>query len=295
VSDREIARRWGMEWRSFLALKQGQRQVPRIDQLERLASVLNVDATLVYQAASEQLVEPGHRQEVLQTFFDHTPAACILFEADGTISAANPLVEKVCPVSRDEMIGRNAVEVFGHPGPAGCPVMRAFLTGRVEQQVSCGSNKRGERVYVHRTAQPILDGTQVVRVLELMVDVTDQVSRGDLRVLSLWRGQPESFDPPQPGKERRAWPRAPVSFVAKLRFGRSTCEVRVHNLGAGGMFIETRVAVPIGRRIELAWTLPGDRVPVRAQGVVVWAREQEGSSGLGICFTELKPKRAKAS
>jgi len=154
-----------MEWRSFLALKQGKRQVPRIDQLEQLAELLHVDPVLVYQAASGTPAEEmaaliQHQSELralldqvgtagdqnrqfLQTFFDHIPAACILFEADGTISAANLLVDTVCESTPAELIGKNAVEVFGNPGPTGCPVTRAFLTGRVEQQVSWGNESKG--------------------------------------------------------------------------------------------------------------------------------------------------------
>jgi len=317
VSDREIARLWGMEWRSFLALKQGKRQVPRIDQLERLAELLHVDPVLVYQAASGSPAEEtaaliqhqselrdlldrvgnagGQNRQLLQTFFDHIPAACILFEADGTISAANPLVDSVCESTPAELIGRNAIEVFGNPGPIGCPVTRAFLTGRVEQQVSWMKNRKGERVYVHRTAGPIRESDKVARVIEIMVDVTDQIRRGDLRVLSFWRGQADESAGAKAAAERRVWPRAPVSFTAELRYGRSTKQAQVHNLAAGGLFLVTDATIPIGSRVELGWTLPGDRIPVRARGVVVWSQPMGArSSGLGVRFTDLEPE-AKAS
>jgi len=51
LSDREIARRWGMPWKSFARLKSGMRQMPSIDQLKRLAEVLNVESHFVYQVA----------------------------------------------------------------------------------------------------------------------------------------------------------------------------------------------------------------------------------------------------
>jgi PAS domain S-box-containing protein len=278
VSDREIARRWDMEWKSFAALKHGKRQVPRIDELERLAAALHVPAAEVFRAASAtpsaaeapnahspsadalgltldrvpnalftidvngrirdfnralpvltgrterelrersvldlvavestsralaciaSATREGHDSEaevvlftpksmhkivtlratpvraadgsvigaqviardvtaerdlagdlnaqrrILQTVFDRIPAACILFAADGTILAANPLVETVCEATASEIVGRNAFDVFGNPGPEGCPVTRAFQTKRVEQQVSWLKNRRGQAV-----------------------------------------------------------------------------------------------------------------------------------------------------
>jgi PAS domain-containing protein len=51
VSDREIARRWGMSWRSFVNLKEGSRRVPRVEELEALAELLGIDAMLVLLVA----------------------------------------------------------------------------------------------------------------------------------------------------------------------------------------------------------------------------------------------------
>ena len=51
LSDRELARRWGMNWRSFLNLKEGARRVPRLEELEALADLLGMDASLVVLVA----------------------------------------------------------------------------------------------------------------------------------------------------------------------------------------------------------------------------------------------------
>ena len=51
ISDREIARRWGMSWRSFVNLKEGARRVPRVEELEALADVLGIDAMVVFIVA----------------------------------------------------------------------------------------------------------------------------------------------------------------------------------------------------------------------------------------------------
>lgn len=409
-----------MEWKSFIALKQGRRQVPRIDELERLADLLQVDSGFVFQVArgtpAEEIVallgretelralldrvadgvftidldgqfrdvnerlgvmlghsraallggtlldfvtsesaphalgciaaaregsshsteldfvtaaggcrsvevdllpiggaggarigaqavardvterrklvrELGENRRLLKTIFDHVPAACILFEADGTISAANPLVERVSSATAAEMLGKNANDVFGNPGPIGCPVTRAFLTGGVEQQVSWMTNRRGDRVYVHRTAGPVREGDKVVRVIEIMVDVSAQIERGDLRVLSLWKGLPEDLAAPG-STERRAAPRACVSFAASLRFEESTFDVTVTNLGAGGLFVETGAEIPVGARIDIFWTLPVDGIPVHAAGIAVWTRKRRGPVGVGVRFTEIEPHGA---
>ncbi|MEQ8486079.1 MAG: GAF domain-containing protein [Pseudomonadales bacterium] len=61
VSDREIARRWGMNWRSFLNLKEGSRRVPRLEELEDLGRLLDVDAALVVLVARGEPAEVVNR------------------------------------------------------------------------------------------------------------------------------------------------------------------------------------------------------------------------------------------
>jgi PAS domain S-box-containing protein len=429
LSDRELARRWDMEWRSFAALKHGARQVPRIEELERLAKALGMDAGFVFQVArgvdadevvalleretrlkalvdrfrdgvltmdpqgrlqdanpalgtlagvdmpallrrslidllapesvpvalgalaaiardgqvsdielvlrrpsgeprtvrfdATRITDAGgsmlgaqailrdvtverllarelERQRVtLQTIFDSVPAACILFEADGTIAAANPLVEQVTHASAEEMIGKNAIDVFGSHGPEDCPVTRAIQTGKIEQQVSWVENKRHERVYVHRTAGPITADGKVGRVIEIMVDVTEQIHRGDLRVLQFWREQPPAAPSGDP-RERRAFPRASTSFPAELRHHDKARSVSVENLAQEGVYLRSQEILSIGAEVELEWELPTDRSRVCARGVVVWRRPSRSGQpgGMGVRFLHLAPKpdvHAKAS
>ncbi len=220
-----------MEWRSFAALKQGRRQVPRIHELERLAAVLGVPSAFVYQVANgaapddvaallarEQALraELDAERRTLQLLFEHVPAACLVFEPDGTISRAGGPVDKCCPAPAAALVGRKAAEVFGDPGPAGCPVTRAFLTGRTEQQVSRVRDAAGRQVYVHRTAGPIVRDGRVLQVIEVLVDVGEQVRAGDLRVVSLWVDQPAD----RPGTapvERRGLPRVDTEFAAEIQ------------------------------------------------------------------------------
>lgn len=424
ISDREVARRWGMEWKSFVALKHGRRQMPRLEDLEKLAGVLDVDPALVFQVArgvpaaeilgivarehrwrallervtdaiftvdahgrlqdvndrfsrlvgqrSDELLRrplldlvvpdsaprllfllaavarEGHahtadvaihdaygkerlvdlhaarivdasgaaigaqmlardvtderrivreldaERRLLQTVFDHVPAACILFRRDGTILSANPRVEHVCAFTAPELVGRNALEVFGDPGAAACPVTRAFLTGATEQQVSRLQNRAGTSIYVHRTAGPIVENGVVTRVIEILVDVTAQIEAGDLRLLAL-------CDPPALGAveqpERRALPRVSTSFPASYSHGDRRSGATVTSLGPGGLFLQVHdERVAIGDEIDVEWQLPGDDAVVRARGVIVWARAAAGdrAGGVGVKFTAGSPGFAAA-
>jgi len=388
VSDREIARRWGMEWKSFAALKHGQRQVPRVDELERLAVVLQLPAVDVFFAASSvprelraptapadalrltldrvpdalftidaggrihdfnralplltgrserelrdrsvldlvavestsralaciagatrdgQLSDaevvllagksalrivtlhatPVHGADggvvgaqliardvtALQTVFDRIPAACVLYESDGTIVAANPLVDGVCAAGASAIIGKKLGEVFGGADAETCPVRRALATRRVEQQVSWMTNKSGKAVYVHRTAGPVSDAPGAGRVIEVMVDVTDQLRHaGDARR--------------RVAAERRGSPRAESAFVVKYRYRRRLREATVENFGHGGLFIQTDERLSQGAKLELEWRLPGDNAPVRATAVVAWSRAAStgAPAGIGVRF-----------
>ncbi len=426
-SDRELARRWGIDWKSFVALKHGRRQVPRLDELEALAACLGVDPAYVFQVGGggkpeavaallarddrlravldrvadaiftidangriqdlnrsfAQLVgrppdklagvplldfavpdsaprlvaalatasrdgdarraevvlrradgqqrvveldlmrildangaaigaqgvardvteerqltrELDAQRRLVQSIYEHVPAACILFDRDGTILAANPLAENVCPASAAEMVGRSAFDVFGNPGPQGCPVTRSFLTGRTEHQVSLVRNRAGHPVYVYRTAGPIIRDGQVEKVIEMLVDVTDQLQRGDVRILALLRPQPEVESPPWV-PERRSLPRARTFFTARCSYRGRQVNATVTSLGAGGGFIQLEPSdIAIGEELELEWALPGDGTPVQARGTVLWKRsdDDEGPPGVGVRFSEVTPPFAAAA
>jgi uncharacterized protein (TIGR02266 family) len=61
ISDREIARRWRMEWKSFAGLKHGRRQVPRINELVELGRLLDVEAPFVFEVARGRPAKTVHR------------------------------------------------------------------------------------------------------------------------------------------------------------------------------------------------------------------------------------------
>ena len=261
----------------------------------------SIGAQLTARDVTEEqrlLRELDSQRRVLQTIYDCVPAACILFDGDGTILAANPLVDNVCSLSASEIVGRNAFDVFGDPGPSGCPVTRCFLTGQIEQQVSSVQNRAGHTIYVHRTAGPIIKAGKVEKVIEMMVDVTRQIQAGDLRVLALCQNQPEERTAPDRPERRRILPRAATSFPAHYSHRDREARATVTSLGFGGLFLQTQDDEPVvGDENDLEWSLPGDEAPVRAHAVVAWTRSPSPhrSGGFGVRFTSVKPNFAPAA
>lgn len=205
ISDREIARRWPMEWKSFNGLKHGKRQVPRIVDLEGLARLLNLDAAFVFEVArgtSAELVhnllhsrslpqlsqlllsntlQDQHQNDGVATVSEDpmhnlsATAACMVLERGGMITAANGWGPDVAGVlATGDMVGKNAFYLFDDFGGAHCPVTRAFESGHPEQEVVRRHTSTGAERMIHRCVQPVLDDTgEVIRVIEVDVDLTE--------------------------------------------------------------------------------------------------------------------------
>jgi uncharacterized protein (TIGR02266 family) len=56
------------------------------------------------------------------------------------------------------------------------------------------------------------------------------------------------------------------------------------NLSAGGIFLDRTVPHPIGTRVQLQFTLPGDSTPLRVQAEIV--NMSEGELGMGMRFVD---------
>jgi len=86
------------------------------------------------------------------------------------------------------------------------------------------------------------------------------------------------------GKENRRSARVAVSlglWVAWQADGPRHVS-RVRDLSAGGVFIQTNVAVPIGSELELLFALPEGET--RVDGIV---RYVDGTNGIGVEFTKM--------
>jgi PAS domain S-box-containing protein len=99
-SDRELARRLGMEWKSFAALKHGKRQVPRVPDLERIAQALEVDPVLVFQAArgvpADEVMVALARQSRLGALVERVTDAVFTLDLQGRIEDTNPRFRELC-------------------------------------------------------------------------------------------------------------------------------------------------------------------------------------------------------
>jgi uncharacterized protein (TIGR02266 family) len=63
---------------------------------------------------------------------------------------------------------------------------------------------------------------------------------------------------------------------------------RSANLSGGGLFLENTIPHPVGTRITLQFTLPGDAAPVQVAGEIVSAALQS-ELGMGVKFLDVEP------
>ncbi len=64
---------------------------------------------------------------------------------------------------------------------------------------------------------------------------------------------------------------------------------RALNLSVGGVYFGQTVPMPLGTRVTLTFTLPGEALEFTCQGEVVAAKEM----GMGVHFVDVPPKDRK--
>jgi PAS domain S-box-containing protein len=108
-SDREIARQWGLEWKSFAELKHGRRAVPRVADLERLAELLELDPVDVFQAArgldAAGILEASRTPSRLAASLARLRDAVLTLDERGVLHDFNPAL--------GELTGRTPSELRG--------------------------------------------------------------------------------------------------------------------------------------------------------------------------------------
>src|SRR5437660_12574248 len=95
------------------------------------------------------------------------------------------------------------------------------------------------------------------------------------------------------GKERRRTMRVPVQMFVEESHEEATYFQRSSNLSSSGIFLENTVPHPVGTRVGLQFTLPGDRAPIRVQAEIVSALEGEAQLGMGLRFVDPSVEVAK--
>ncbi|MCU1277612.1 MAG: hypothetical protein JWM53_1158 [bacterium] len=87
--------------------------------------------------------------------------------------------------------------------------------------------------------------------------------------------------------ERRQGSRVPVQIWVEEKSERELYFQRSANLSIGGIYLENTIPHPVGTRVTLRFTLPGDdeKLEVRAEVAAAIAGEEE--FGMGLKFIEI--------
>jgi uncharacterized protein (TIGR02266 family) len=87
--------------------------------------------------------------------------------------------------------------------------------------------------------------------------------------------------------ERRQGSRVPVQIWVEEKSERELYFQRSANLSLGGIYLENTIPHPVGTRVTLRFTLPGDeqKLEVRAEVAAAIAGEEE--FGMGLKFIDL--------
>jgi uncharacterized protein (TIGR02266 family) len=84
-------------------------------------------------------------------------------------------------------------------------------------------------------------------------------------------------------KEKRKEQRVPVDLWIEAQREGELYYQRASNLSVGGAFFAQTIPLPLGTRVALRFTLPGDAQEIACDGEIVTAKEL----GMGVQFIEL--------
>jgi uncharacterized protein (TIGR02266 family) len=87
--------------------------------------------------------------------------------------------------------------------------------------------------------------------------------------------------------ERRQGSRVPVQIWVEEKTERELYFQRSANLSLGGIYLENTIPHPVGTRVTLRFTLPGDEEKLEVRAEVAAAMTGEEEFGMGLKFVEL--------
>jgi uncharacterized protein (TIGR02266 family) len=87
-------------------------------------------------------------------------------------------------------------------------------------------------------------------------------------------------------KDRRASVRQPIEMWVEELMEGSQVFRRAGNLSRGGMYLDQTIPIPVGTRVRLRFTLPGDDVPVVVVGEIV-SISASAALGMGVKFVTI--------
>lgn len=85
------------------------------------------------------------------------------------------------------------------------------------------------------------------------------------------------------GKEKRKEQRVPVDLWIEAEREGELYYQRASNLSVGGAFFAQTIPLPLGTKVSLKFTLPGDAHEIACEGEIVTAKEL----GMGVQFIAL--------
>jgi uncharacterized protein (TIGR02266 family) len=94
-------------------------------------------------------------------------------------------------------------------------------------------------------------------------------------------------------KERRRALRVPVQMFVEESHDHTTYFQTSSNLSSGGIFLERTIPHPVGTRVALQFTLPGDHTAIKVTAEIVNAAENEKQLGMGLKFVDLGQEAAR--
>ena len=81
----------------------------------------------------------------------------------------------------------------------------------------------------------------------------------------------------------------PVQIWVEEKTDRELYFQRSANLSAGGIYLENTIPHPVGTRVTLRFSLPGDAEKFEVRAEVTAANTGEEEFGMGLKFVELAP------
>jgi uncharacterized protein (TIGR02266 family) len=93
--------------------------------------------------------------------------------------------------------------------------------------------------------------------------------------------------------ERRQAKRVPLAIAIELGDERGFSLYSSQDLSTGGAFFDRAIPYPVGQRVTVSFTLPGEPHPIRCQGEVVNVPDHT-CFGMGVRFSKMRPEDERA-
>ncbi|MCX6131347.1 MAG: TIGR02266 family protein [Proteobacteria bacterium] len=101
----------------------------------------------------------------------------------------------------------------------------------------------------------------------------------------------------EPSRDDRIHHRVPVQLLVDYRANGHYLFDFCRDLGAGGVFIETKSPLSHGSAVELTFTLPDSKETLEARGRVIWVQtevpDKEMTPGMGVQFEDFTPDQRR--